>query len=56
MGFGFGRGGYCHGGYGYGGQHGAGYKCGGSHYGNGFALIVVLFILLIVIGAICFAY
>ncbi|MFJ7975400.1 YjcZ family sporulation protein [Peribacillus sp. JNUCC 23] len=40
--YGYGYGGGC-GGYGYGGG------CGG--YGGGFALIVVLFILLIIIGA-----
>ncbi|MFD1849218.1 YjcZ family sporulation protein [Oceanobacillus bengalensis] len=32
---------YCYGGYGY----------GGNSYGNNFALIVVLFILLIIVGA-----
>ncbi|HLR80111.1 MAG TPA: YjcZ family sporulation protein [Bacillota bacterium] len=52
MGFGFGRCGYHHGGYGYGGQSVAGY----SGYRNGFALIVVLFILLIIIGAVCYTY
>jgi uncharacterized protein (TIGR01732 family) len=36
--------GYC--GYGYG-----GYGYGGCGYGGGFALIVVLFILLIIVGA-----
>lgn len=37
--------GYC-GGYGYG-----GYGYGGGGYGSNFALIVVLFILLIIVGA-----
>ncbi|MBM7654548.1 YjcZ family sporulation protein [Neobacillus cucumis] len=51
----FGYGGF--GGYGYGGFGGCG--CGGFGYGGcgygGFALIVVLFILLIIVGAvICF--
>ncbi len=41
MGYGYGYGGYGYGGYGYGG-YGA---------GKGFALIVVLFILLIIVGA-----
>ncbi|MHA7096010.1 YjcZ family sporulation protein [Priestia aryabhattai] len=37
------------GGYGYGG-------CGyGGSYGGGFALIVVLFILLIIVGCVCFS-
>ncbi|QFT90544.1 hypothetical protein FIU87_18020 [Bacillus sp. THAF10] len=31
-----------------------GYGYGGYGYGSGFALIVVLFILLIIVGAICF--
>ncbi|MEH7373915.1 YjcZ family sporulation protein [Neobacillus drentensis] len=44
--FGYGGFGGC-GGYGYGG-------CGGFGYGGGFALIVVLFILLIIIGATVF--
>ncbi|RDY66539.1 YjcZ family sporulation protein [Halobacillus trueperi] len=45
MSFGFGGcGGYGYGGYGY----------GGYGYGGGFALIVVLFILLIIIGASAF--
>lgn len=35
--------------YGYG-----GYGYGGCGYGGGFALIVVLFILLIIVGAACF--
>ncbi|RST77543.1 YjcZ family sporulation protein [Siminovitchia acidinfaciens] len=43
----FGYGGYGYGGCGYGGV-------GGFGYGGGFALIVVLFILLIIIGAVCF--
>ncbi|WP_286170873.1 YjcZ family sporulation protein [Bacillus sp. NTK071] len=43
-------------GYGYGcgnqvGPANCGYPVGGARYGNGFALIVVLFILLIIIGA-----
>ncbi|MFC3883979.1 YjcZ family sporulation protein [Bacillus songklensis] len=46
MGF-FGGYGYGYPGYGYG---GAGY--GGCGYGGGFALIVVLFILLIIVGAV----
>jgi uncharacterized protein (TIGR01732 family) len=47
-------------GYGFGGFGGCGYGCGGFGYGGfgyggGFALIVVLFILLIIVGAvICF--
>lgn len=41
MGFGFYGGGY---------QQGGGYGYGGG-YGSGFALIVVLFILLIIVGA-----
>ena len=41
----FGYGGYGYGGYGYGG-------CG---FGSGFALIIVLFILLIIIGAVCWS-
>jgi len=40
---------YGYGGYGYG---GCGY--GGVGFGGGFALIVVLFILLIIVGAACF--
>ncbi|MGG0240393.1 YjcZ family sporulation protein [Bacillus rhizoplanae] len=42
-------------GYGYGpgcGGFGYGYGCGGCGYG-GFALLIVLFILLIIIGASC---
>ncbi|MDQ0245792.1 YjcZ family sporulation protein [Priestia abyssalis] len=46
FGFGGGYGGYG-GGCGYGGSY------GGCGYGGGFALIVVLFILLIIIGAVC---
>ncbi|WP_368993067.1 YjcZ family sporulation protein [Caldifermentibacillus hisashii] len=38
----------CHGGYGYGGGYGGGYGFGGGRW---FALIVVLFILLIIVGA-----
>ncbi|EJQ52620.1 hypothetical protein Bmyc01_22260 [Bacillus mycoides] len=45
MGYGYSCGGYG-GGYGYGGS------CGGCGYG-GFALLIVLFILLIIIGASC---
>jgi uncharacterized protein (TIGR01732 family) len=41
-----GYGGCGYGGYGYGG--------GGCGFGSGFALIIVLFILLIIIGASCF--
>ncbi|MBH9968701.1 conserved hypothetical tiny transmembrane protein [[Bacillus] enclensis] len=33
---------------------GYGYPVGGVGCGNGFALIVVLFILLIIIGAVCY--
>ncbi|MDD9781379.1 YjcZ family sporulation protein [Priestia megaterium] len=40
------------GGYGYGG--GYGYSSGGG-FGNSFALIVVLFILLVIVGASCFS-
>ncbi|MFD2443278.1 YjcZ family sporulation protein [Bacillus sp. CGMCC 1.16607] len=43
-GYGFGCNPCCFGGYGY----------GGVGYGGGFALIVVLFILLIIVGAACF--
>ncbi|MBT2696993.1 YjcZ family sporulation protein [Bacillus sp. ISL-40] len=39
--------------FGYGGHCGYGYG-GGCGYGGGFALIVVLFILLIIVGAACF--
>ena len=39
----FGYGGYGYGGYGY----------GGRGFGSGFALLIVLFILLIIIGAVC---
>lgn len=42
---------YGYGGFGYG---GCGY--GGFGYGGGFALIVVLFILLIIVGAACFRF
>lgn len=45
--------GYGYGGYGYGGDCG-GYGYGGTGCGGGFALIVVLFILLIIVGAVCF--
>ncbi|AXI08931.1 YjcZ family sporulation protein [Oceanobacillus sp. 143] len=41
--------GYGYGGFGCGGYQSPAYGCGG--YGNGFALIVVLFILLIIVGA-----
>ncbi|PMC35300.1 sporulation protein YjcZ [Bacillus sp. UMB0899] len=37
--------------YGYGGYGHCGYGYGGYGYGKGFALIVVLFILLIIVGA-----
>jgi uncharacterized protein (TIGR01732 family) len=48
------QGSFCHGGYPYAGVAGAGYGGGGCGYGyGGFALIVVLFILLIIIGACC---
>jgi len=47
----FGYGGF--GGGGFGGCGGFGYG-GGCGFGGGFALIVVLFILLIIIGATCF--
>lgn len=46
-----------YGGYGYGGYGGCGYGAvGGAGYGGGFALIVVLFILLIIVGAACFKW
>lgn len=38
-------------GFGYGGHCGYGYPVGGFGYGGGFVLIVVLFILLIIVGA-----
>ena len=41
--FGYGGCGYGYGGYGY----------GGRGFGSGFALLIVLFILLIIIGAVC---
>lgn len=41
-------------GYGYGCCGYGGYGYGGCGYGGGFALIVVLFILLIIVGAACF--
>ncbi|MFN2745144.1 YjcZ family sporulation protein [Bacillus sp. z60-18] len=44
MGFGYGGFGRC-------GGYGGGYGYGGVGYGGGFALIVVLFILLIIVGA-----
>lgn len=40
-------------GYGYGGCGYGGYGYGGCGFGGGFALIIVLFILLIIIGAVC---
>ena len=40
-----------YGGCGYGGYGGYGY--GGRGFGSGFALLIVLFILLIIIGAVC---
>ncbi|RID89106.1 YjcZ family sporulation protein [Peribacillus asahii] len=42
---------FMYGGYGYGGYGCGGYGYGGVGFGGGFALIVVLFILLIIIGA-----
>ncbi|PSA91948.1 sporulation protein YjcZ [Bacillus atrophaeus] len=50
--YGYGYGGGCcsYGGYGYGGYGYGGGGCGGG-YGRTFALIVVLFILLIIVGA-----
>lgn len=51
MGFGGYGGGCGYGGYGYG---GGGCGTGGCGTGGGFALIIVLFILLIIIGASCF--
>ncbi|WP_102706873.1 YjcZ family sporulation protein [Terribacillus saccharophilus] len=48
MGYGFG--GFGGGNYG-GDNYGGGYDCGCNKGGNGFALIVVLFILLIIVGA-----
>ena len=50
----FGYGGFG-GGYGYGGC-GGGCGYGGYGFGGGFALIVVLFILLIIVGAACFTW
>ncbi|RDY67985.1 YjcZ family sporulation protein [Halobacillus trueperi] len=41
---------------GYGGCGYGGYGYGGHGYGGGFALIVVLFVLLIIVGAACFSY
>ncbi|WP_462409476.1 YjcZ family sporulation protein [Neobacillus sp. Marseille-QA0830] len=40
--------------YGFGYPGFSGYGYGGFGYGGGFALIVVLFILLIIVGAVCF--
>ncbi|WP_312096255.1 YjcZ family sporulation protein [Niallia sp.] len=42
--------------YGYGGCGYPSYGYGGVGYGGGFALIVVLFILLIIVGAACFKW
>ena len=42
--------------YGYGGFGYGGLGCGGFGFGGGFALIVVLFILLIIVGAACFRF
>ncbi|WP_042462406.1 YjcZ family sporulation protein [Neobacillus dielmonensis] len=42
-----------YGGFGYGGCGCGGFGYGGFGYGGGFALIVVLFILLIIVGAVC---
>ncbi|MBU8877551.1 YjcZ family sporulation protein [Bacillus sp. FJAT-29790] len=45
--------------FGYGGYGGCGYGgvgFGGCGFGGGFALIVVLFILLIIVGASCFSF
>ncbi|WP_338472698.1 YjcZ family sporulation protein [Niallia sp. XMNu-256] len=39
--------------FGYGGCGYGGYGYGGCGFGSGFALIIVLFILLIIIGAVC---
>ncbi|ETI66037.1 hypothetical protein BAVI_24758 [Neobacillus vireti LMG 21834] len=49
----YGYGGF--GGCGYGGGYGYG-GCGYGGFGGGFALIVVLFILLIIVGAACFRF
>ena len=40
-------------GYGGCGYGGGGYGYGGCGFGGGFALLIVLFILLIIIGAVC---
>ncbi|XAV07586.1 YjcZ family sporulation protein [Shouchella clausii] len=53
---GYGYGGYGYGSEAYGGYGGYGYGCGGYGGGRGFALIVVLFILLIIVGASWFGY
>jgi uncharacterized protein (TIGR01732 family) len=45
-----------YGGYGYGGCCGGFGYGGGCGFGGGFALIVVLFILLIIVGAACFRF
>jgi uncharacterized protein (TIGR01732 family) len=39
--------------FGYGGCGYGGYGYGGCGFGRGFALLIVLFILLIIIGAVC---
>jgi uncharacterized protein (TIGR01732 family) len=39
--------------FGYGGCGYGGYGYGGYGFGGGFALLIVLFILLIIIGAVC---
>ncbi|MGE7883999.1 YjcZ family sporulation protein [Bacillus sp. NPDC094077] len=52
MGYGYSCGGYGYGGSCGGGGYGYGGSCGGCGYG-GFALLIVLFILLIIIGASC---
>ena len=39
--------------FGYGGCGYGGYGYGGRGFGSGFALLIVLFILLIIIGAVC---
>ena len=39
--------------FGYGGCGYGGYGYGGCGFGGGFALLIVLFILLIIIGAVC---
>ena len=39
--------------FGYGGCGYGGYGYGGRGFGSGFALLIVLFILLIIVGAVC---